>query len=403
MSQDAPRNVLVVDDSPAQRLTLTRQLTRWGYAVVQAASGEEALERARQTDFDIILSDWVMPGMSGPDLCRAFRQLPDRAYGYFVLLSAKSAKEEVAIGLDSGADDFLTKPVDATELLSRLHAGERILAMQAELRRRNADLERIHAALHRDLAEARRLQLSLVPEPEVALGAADLVFLLRPSGLLGGDLVGWFPIAPGRILLFALDVSGHGVASALMIARLSALLATRSRDQNIAFHKGRPLPVETMVARLNRILLSDQTGDHYLTLLCAELDLSTGQVRLVQAGHPHPLLLRADGGVVALGNGGLPVGLVPDPGHAAITLQLRPGDRLFIGSDGLIECPDTRQAELGDDGLIRLLRAQGQRRGKALADGVIDALTAHAGSADFPDDISAIVIDWHGPSPGKAP
>ncbi|MBD1206499.1 MAG: SpoIIE family protein phosphatase [Rhodobacteraceae bacterium] len=396
MSQDAPRQVLVVDDSAAQRQMLTRQLTRWGYLVTQAASGSEALAIARCTDFDIVLSDWVMPGMSGPDFCRAFRALPRAGYGYFVLLSAKSAKDDIAIGLDSGADDFLTKPVDATELLSRLHAGERILAMQAELRRRNADLERIHAALHRDLAEARRLQLSLAPEPEVALGPADLVFLLRPSGLLGGDLVGWFPIAPGRILLYALDVSGHGVASALMIARLSALLATRSRDQNIAFQNGRPLPVETMVARLNRILLSDQTGDLYLTLLCAELDLATGQIRLVQAGHPHPLLLRRDGTVLPLGAGGLPVGLVPDPGHAAITLRLCPGDRLFIGSDGLIECPSAAQADLGDDGLIRLLQGQGQRRGKALADGVIDALTAHAGTADFPDDVSAIVIDWHG-------
>ncbi|MCZ8334279.1 MAG: SpoIIE family protein phosphatase [Rhodobacteraceae bacterium] len=396
MSQDAPRQVLVVDDSAAQRQMLTRQLTRWGYLVTQAASGSEALAIARCTDFDIVLSDWVMPGMSGPDFCRAFRALPRAGYGYFVLLSAKSAKDDIAIGLDSGADDFLTKPVDATELLSRLHAGERILSMQAELRRRNADLERIHAALHRDLAEARRLQLSLAPEPEVALGPADLVFLLRPSGLLGGDLVGWFPIAPGRILLYALDVSGHGVASALMIARLSALLATRSRDQNIAFQNGRPLPVETMVARLNRILLSDQTGDLYLTLLCAELDLATGQIRLVQAGHPHPLLLRRDGTVLPLGAGGLPVGLVPDPGHSAITLRLCPGDRLFIGSDGLIECPSAAQADLGDDGLIRLLQGQGQRRGKALADGVIDALTAHAGTADFPDDVSAIVIDWHG-------
>lgn len=396
MSQDAPRQVLVVDDSAAQRQMLTRQLTRWGYLVTQAASGSEALAIARCTDFDIVLSDWVMPGMSGPDFCRAFRALPRAGYGYFVLLSAKSAKDDIAIGLDSGADDFLTKPVDATELLSRLHAGERILSMQAELRRRNADLERIHAALHRDLAEARRLQLSLAPEHEVPLGPADLVFLLRPSGLLGGDLVGWFPVAPGRILLYALDVSGHGVAAALMIARLSALLATRSRDQNIAFQNGRPLPVETMVARLNRILLSDQTGDLYLTLLCAELDLATGQIRLVQAGHPHPLLLRRDGSVLPLGAGGLPVGLVPDPGHCAITLRLCPGDRLFIGSDGLIECPSPAQADLGDDGLIRLLQGQGQRRGKALADGVIDALTAHAGTADFPDDVSAIVIDWHG-------
>ncbi|PLL14564.1 fused response regulator/phosphatase [Tabrizicola sp. TH137] len=397
MSQDAPRQVLVVDDSAAQRQMLSRQLARWGYGVVQAASGGEALALARATDFDIVLSDWVMPGMSGPDFCRAFRALPRAGYGYFVLLSAKSSKDDIAIGLDSGADDFLTKPVDATELLSRLHAGERILAMQAELRRRNADLERIHADLHRDLAEARRLQLSLAPEPVVALGPAELVFLLRPSGMLGGDLVGWFPIAAGRILLFAVDVSGHGVAAALMIARLSALLATGSRDQNIAFHNGRPLPVEAVVARLNRILLSDRTGDLYLTLLCAELDLATGHLRLVQAGHPHPLLLRADGAVLALGEGGLPVGLVPDPGHCALDLHLHPGDRLFIGSDGLIECPGPGRGDLGDDGLVRLLLGQSQQRGTALADGVIAALSDHAGTADFPDDVSAIVLDWHGP------
>ena len=86
----------------------------------------------------------------------------------------------------------------------------------------------------------------------------------------------------------------------------------------------------------------------------------------------------------------------PDPGHSAVSLHLQPGDRLFIGSDGLIECPGPGQADLGEDGLIRLLQGQAARRGKALADGVIDALSTHAGGTDFPDDVSAIVIDWHG-------
>ncbi len=107
------RRVLVVDDSRAQRHLLAVQLARWGYAVTEAATGAEALALARAQDFDFVISDWMMPGLTGPELCQAFRALPRDGYGYFILLTSKSGQEAIATGLDGGADDFLTKPVAA--------------------------------------------------------------------------------------------------------------------------------------------------------------------------------------------------------------------------------------------------------------------------------------------------
>ena len=374
---------------------LVMQLARWGYDVAEAASGYQALDLASQSHFDILLSDWFMPGMTGPDLCRAFRALPRETYGYFILISAKSGKSAVTDGLSSGADDFLTKPVDPAELQARLHAGERILQMQAELRRRNQDLERLYGALQRDLAEARRLQLSLIPPHVVHLRHGEAVFLMQPSGHLGGDLVGWFPLAENRVALYAIDVSGHGVASALMATRLAALLSGRSRDQNIAFLDGRPLRAEQVVDRLNRLLCADQQGDLYLTMIYADISLTDGMAHIVQAGHPYPQHLTHGCGPVRIGRGGFPVGLTTEATYNAIQLSLSPGDRLVIPSDGITECPGP-SGDLGDRGLAALIRDQSRLRGDALRRALLAALSDHAGTQDFPDDISAIVFDYHG-------
>ena len=389
------RRILVADDSRAQRQILALQLSRWGYSVAEAESGHQALALAQEMDFDMVLSDWVMPGMSGPEFCRAYRALPRDSYGYFVLISAKSGKSVVADGLASGADDFLTKPIDPAELQARLHAGERILRMQAELRGRNHDLERLYSALQRDLAEARRLQLSLLPQSVVHLRHSEATFLMQPSGHLGGDLVGWFPLTQDRVALFSIDVSGHGVASALMAARLAALLSGRSPDHNIAFVDGRPLAAEQVVERLNRLLCADQQGDLYLTMLYADISLTDGLVRLVQAGHPHPLHLAAGRAATRIGQGGLPVGLVPDASYVPLTLCLRPGDRLVILSDGITECPGPK-GDFGDRGLTDLMQRHMGLPGLALRDALLSGLTDHAGTSDFPDDISAVIFDYQG-------
>ena len=429
------RVILVVDDSAAQRTLLTRLLRRWGYAVREAASGEEALALCRTVPVDMVLSDWMMPGMSGIDFCRAFRELPRSGYGYFILLTSKTDKGAVARGLQEGADDFLSKPVSPEELQARLTAGERILRMERELQEKNRlvtdtldQLQKAHAVLGRDLEQARHLQQSLVREGERRFGPACVSLLLRPSGHVGGDLVGCFPIGRRRVGLFAIDVSGHGVTAALLAARLAGLFSGASPEQNIAlmpaeaapgtvsaadgaaalpFARGGPpgaflgRPPTDVAAALNRLMLEEVATDHYCTLAYAEVDLDNGRVRLVQAGHPHPLIQRASGRIDRIGEGGLPVGLIPCARYTGTNATLRPGDRLLIMSDGFTECTDPGGQELGEDGLARLLVGLGQRSGQQRLQGLLDALTRHAGGSDFADDVSAVLLEFDCRAPDR--
>ncbi len=309
-----------------------------------------------------------MPGMSGPELCEAVRALDGEGYCYFILLTSRSDKTDVALGLDRGADDFLTKPVDMTELRARLVAGKRILAMHGVVTDRNrtlaatlAKLEAAQGAIDRDLREARRLQQSLVPDRFIAFDGADVSLLLRPAGHIGGDLVGVFPVGDTRLCLYGIDVAGHGIASALMTARLAGHFAGQTPDRNVALvtSAGGEVtlrPPEDVCAILNRIVLADM-GDstNYFTLLVADVDLVTGQVRMAQAGHPAPVVLRADGRAEFVGDGGLPVGLIAGATYAAVEVTLDPGDRLLIHSDGITESTDPEGRMLDDDGLTGIL------------------------------------------------
>ena len=203
-ADDAPKGArrrlaLIVDDSRLQRRILCKSVRAWGFDVIEAASGDAALELCRNVTPDLVLSDWMMPGMNGLEFCHAFRQLEGEDYGYFILLTSKSEKDEVARGLEAGADDFVSKPVDLNELRARITAGDRILQMQRDLTGKNhlisqtlQELQRLYDSIDKDLLEAKKLQQSLVRERSVVLDQGHVSLLLRPSGHVGGDLVGFF-------------------------------------------------------------------------------------------------------------------------------------------------------------------------------------------------------------------
>jgi sigma-B regulation protein RsbU (phosphoserine phosphatase) len=402
------QRVLVVDDSRLQRRILSASLQRWGFEVQEAGSGEEALRICRDHPPDLVMSDWMMPGLSGLEFCRRFREMPRESYGYFILLTSKSDKDEVALGLDAGADDFLTKPVNAAELRARISAGARILRMQRELTEKNRlikstldELQMLYDSLDSDLIEAKKLQQSLVSERYRDFGAAEVSLMLQSAGHVGGDLVGMFPIGATRIGLYGIDVSGHGISSALMTARLAGYLSASVPEQNLALRKTRDgrfvaRPPAQAIAMLNRLIMSEMETEHYFTLVLADVDLETGRVILSQAGHPHPALQRADGTVEFIGAGGLPVGLIDGAEFEQFEVQMGPGDRLLIHSDGVIECARQSGALLQEEGLAAILRDLRQTRGMALLESLIWKLSEFAGDAEFTDDISGVLLEFKG-------
>jgi sigma-B regulation protein RsbU (phosphoserine phosphatase) len=289
-----------------------------------------------------------------------------------------------------------------------MRAGERILSMQAELVEKNRmigttldELQKLYDSLDRDLIEARKLQQTLVRDRLRDYGAGRVTLMLRPSGHVGGDLAGSFRIDERRVAVYSVDVSGHGVASAMMTARLAGLLSGSSPDQNIALRlmpervRGAWPPAE-VAARLNRVMLEELQVDQYFTMVYAEIDLTSGEGQLVQAGHPHPAILSPGGVVRRLGAGGLPVGLIPDASYETETFRLVSGDRLALVSDGVTECPDAFGVELGAEGFHQLLARNAALDSPALLEALVWDLATYRGSEDFPDDISGLVFEWRG-------
>jgi sigma-B regulation protein RsbU (phosphoserine phosphatase) len=201
-----------------------------------------------------------------------------------------------------------------------------------------------------------------------------------------------------RVVVYSIDVSGHGVASAMMTARLAGFLTGSSPEQNLAFQTGPDgehvlLPPQAVVDRFNRLMLDEIQAEQYFTMVFAVIDRRSGRLDLVQAGHPHPMLIRRDGQVQRLGRGGMPIGLIDGATYDQVTVPLVPGDRLVVVSDGFTECPLPDGRDFGEDGLIESLRASEHLSGADLLEAMVWDLTSKARTDSFPDDVSGIVLD----------
>lgn len=134
--------ILIAEDDAVSRRLLETTLTKWGYEVITTTDGLRAFDVLSQPDApSLAVLDWMMPGMDGAEVCRRARSLGADRLLYIILLTAKGRKEDIVQGLTAGADDYVIKPFDRSELKARINVGERILRLQAELAARVKELE----------------------------------------------------------------------------------------------------------------------------------------------------------------------------------------------------------------------------------------------------------------------
>lgn len=159
LPQPGLNRVLVADDDAIARFVLQETLTDWGYEVLLAEDGRAALDMLTSPDAPPLAAiDWMMPRMEGPEVCRRACANASAPFTYFMVLTSKTEKADVAAALDAGADDFLSKPIDVVELRSRLAVGLRIVSLQRRLAEQNAQLDQYSREMEQ-LAQARAQQL----------------------------------------------------------------------------------------------------------------------------------------------------------------------------------------------------------------------------------------------------
>lgn len=329
----------MVDDSEEWQHIMRRILTRGGHRVDSVGSGEEALARIRRERPDLVLLDIHMPGMTGYDVVATLRAESRFADLPVVLVTAQDRMEGLVQGFELGADEYLSKPFQPPELLARVSALLRVQGLQARLRQ----------ASEQDAAElslARSVQEALLPLPPPKRPGLALSAAYRPSSTLGGDFFDVVPLGDSGSGLLLADVVGHGISAALITSFLKALVML-DRSSNVLTN-----PSLTFRA-MNQALL-DAFGDRglFVTAVFLAFDPARSQIRFVNAGHPHPLLLDREGEVRPLEGGEIPLGILSDVDFQVREVALGEGERILLYTDGILEQPHHASGEfLGHDRL----------------------------------------------------
>jgi sigma-B regulation protein RsbU (phosphoserine phosphatase) len=251
--------------------------------------------------------------------------------------------------------------------------------------------------LRSDLDAAAELQLSLLPHPAL-LDQVQFDWVFRPTNEVAGDIFNVFPLDPQHIGFYQLDVSGHGVPAAMLSFYLSKILqGAPVRDSFLKralreepFYK--IVPPNEVVSELNRKFQND--GDMFFTMIYGILNTKSGKLQFTQAGHPNPILSRADGSTVLIGGTGFPVGALPNVEFDLVEEQLNPGDRLIIYSDGITECRNERKEQFGSERMRECVENTANQQLEEFVRAFVGKLVDWRGRDEFDDDISLLAMGY---------
>ncbi|PWC82868.1 transcriptional regulator [Azospirillum sp. TSH100] len=380
----AGARVLIVDDNRINRNLLLALLERGGISLIeQAEDGQDALDLMEQFKPDLVLLDLMMPQMDGFEMCRRLRADPRWKSLPVLVQSSLNRAEDRARAFAAGATDYVAKPVNAVELLARVRIQLRKRAM---LR----DLEQYHSRTESELELARAMQARMLPGPdrlaelEEATGIAVQAHF-APSSELGGDFWGVERLPDGRVAVYLVDFSGHGVGAALNTFRLDAICRQiGSTDLT---------PAEFLGA-VNRRLCSLLPSGQFATMLTGLIDPAAGLFHYASAGSTAPMMWCPGDEAPCLGDGsGLPLGLLPAAAYDSRRLPMPPGARLFLYSDAAIEIPiggGESHEVLDEYGLATLLARRLHEPDDAdLLSGLLDDLSA---TGPIDDDLTALLL-----------
>jgi sigma-B regulation protein RsbU (phosphoserine phosphatase) len=387
--------ILIVEDEPGIAFGLETDLQTEGYQVAVVGDGAEAVRRARAEAFDLILLDVMLPHKDGFEVCREVRQ--GGLSTPIMMLTAKTHEFDKVLGLDLGADDYVTKPFSPRELRARIRAA---LRHQPGRVSQGADLEG-------QLRVALEVQQRLFPQLRPPLTTLDYVGFCQPARDMSGDYYDFLDLAPGRLGLLVADIVGKGLPAALLMASVHASVRTqapRFGDQ-----------CGEVLAKVNALLYEATDADMFAAVFYGVYDEPSRVLTYANAGHEPPIVLRmaaaldasADGAEAAppllegsekpprptcvrLDSRTPPLGILPTLPAIQTSLQLVPGDWLLIFTDGITEAQNENGEEFGGQRVSEVIAHNFERTAAEMRDAILAELSGYSRGRAQSDDVTLI-------------
>jgi sigma-B regulation protein RsbU (phosphoserine phosphatase) len=395
----SPEKILIVDDNAVNRKLLIGILKKEGYELIEAVDGEEAIELALRELPDLILLDIMMPKKDGYEVCSELKSDSRCVNIPIIFLSAKTQTEDKIKGLELGGSDYVTKPFDRGEVFARVKAQLKIQNLTKRLILTNQELVRKQALIEEDLRAAAGIQQSLLPPGPPDLDLIDVAWRFLPCQRIGGDIFNMLRLDEDHWCLYMLDVSGHGVPSALVAVSVSQMM-----HLPIGFLKKKSIesPPDYRITSPAEVLSTlDQEYpierfEKFFTMSYIVLNTKDGSIRYSNAAHPAPIVLRSSGALELLDKGGTIIGMggvMPfDEGEG----QLRFGDKLFMYTDGIVEYEDRSGAFYGEDRFYQDLLRLKDKRISHIIDGIVASMMDFGKSNEPRDDITLFGLEFRG-------
>ncbi len=373
-------DILIIEHDAGTEQFLVQALAAQGYNIATARSGKEGLTLAETLLPGVIICDWNMPGeLDGLALCQALKQHPTLYIASLLLLTSRYSAADRVKGLELGADDLLSKPVDIDELNARVRAGLRLYQLTQDLRQQKQRMEA-------EMAEAESYVRSLLPPDQT--GKVPIQSRFLPSRQLGGDCYDYYWLDPDYLVIYLLDVSGHGLGSALLSTSVLNVLRSQSLP-DVSFY--RP---EKVLRALNETFQMGDQNQKYFTIWYGVLNCANRQLLYASAGHPPAVLVSIDEeqtvSTLRLRTPGMPVGMLPDVNYKWQRCQIPPNSSLYLFSDGLYEVLKNNQQYIGLDAFVDLLTVAQREKG---IDHILQSVIQLQASDTASDDMSLMMVN----------
>ena len=326
--------ILIVEDDESSASLLESILTREGFRTTLAASGVTGRARAIELNPDLILMDIQMPEEDGLTACQKLKAHPATTAIPIIFLTAIYETSAKLRGFSLGAVDYITKPYETAEVLARVR-------LHLKLHHAYRDLVEAHIYKLQQLTEA---QQSILPHPE-DFPEANFFAFYQPLEEAGGDFFDVLPVGTDIFDYVVADVCGHDLGSSLATASLKALL----------HHNPRTLySLPESLGIINEVMCGVLSKGKYLTLSMARLNRMKRKLTLVSAGHPPPIYVRKDRYAAPVESQGDIIGILPTITLETREINISPGDRFYLYTDGLIEIQHNGSRISRQGGIIEL-------------------------------------------------
>jgi phosphoserine phosphatase RsbU/P len=365
--------ILVADDRPDVLEALRLLLKDAGYKPEVVDTPQALLQAAIDNSFDLILMDlnYTCDTTSGSEgLALLDRVLGLKPTTPIIVMTAWGSIDLAVEAMRRGACDFVQKPWNNDRLLGTL-----------ERRAREAAVRRMsHKRVQNELDIAHNVQQKLFPQKTKSLETATYTGRCVPAHEVGGDYFDFLDLGPGSMGLLLADVSGKGVAAALLMANLQGCFRSQVEMRS---------STSELLTEVNRLFYESTPPEQYATAFFAQYDDRTRRLRYVNCGHLPPVLAHANGSIERLKSNTTVLGIFGDWSCAETVVDLAPGDTLVLYSDGVTESGIDAGRELGEDRLIEMIEAGRQQPLDAMIDGIVETARRYS-VEEQTDDITVV-------------